>query len=75
MYTWSEICVIKLIFLNSTEVFVPSQKQNLPYMKGKPTTEQLSEVAQLEKLPYFQNSEQINSSRQYSQAYFFPEGF
>lgn len=29
------------------------------------TTEQLLEEAQLEKLTYFQNSEQINSSRQY----------
>lgn len=38
------------------------------------TTEQLLEEAQLEKLTYFQNSEQINSSRQYLQVYFFPEG-
>lgn len=32
-------------------------------MKGKSTTEQLLEVVPLEELPYFQNSEQINSTK------------
>lgn len=64
-----ESVVWTLIFLNPGEHFA-SQNQNLTYMKGNMerktmTTEQLLEEAQLEKLTYFQNSEQINSSRQY----------
>lgn len=59
-YTRSEICVIKTHLF---KLWRTSQKQNLSYMKGKSTTEQLLEVVQLEELPYFQNSEQINSTR------------
>lgn len=55
--------LLRLIFLNSRELLPLKSRM---FHTWKVNQHHLLEVTQLEKLPYFENSEQTNSSRQHS---------